>query len=48
MLAFVFPALECFSQQAEITYLIVDESGTAQLVGVVPKGDPSQLRIIYP
>ena len=44
----VFLALDCFSPQAEIIFMIVDEGGVAQLVGVVPNGDTSKLRIIYP
>ena len=47
-LANVFLALDCFSPQAEIIFIIVDEGGVAQLMGVVPNDYTANLRIVYP
>jgi len=44
----VFLALDCFSPEAEIIFIIVDEGGVAQLMGVVPNDDTANLRIVYP
>lgn len=44
----VFLALDCFSPNANIFYLIVDENGIVQQFGVVPQGDASRSTILYP
>jgi len=44
----VLLALECFSPNADIIYVIVDDHGVAQQMGVVPQGDTSRLTIVYP
>lgn len=44
----VFLGLECFSPNANVIYIIVDENGIAQQIGIVPQGDTSRLTIVYP
>jgi len=41
-------ALECFSADADLIYIIVGDDGLALQIGLIPQRDPERLTILYP
>jgi len=41
-------ALECFSAEADLIYIIVGDDGLALQIGLIPQRDPERLTILYP
>jgi hypothetical protein len=44
----IFLALECFSQESDIIFTIVDDQAVVMAAGIVPINNPGQLRVAYP
>lgn len=43
----VMMELECFIPTANLIFIVVDDDGTAGLVGIVPQGDAGSMQIVY-